>query len=337
MLHTVVQTTCTDRHHMSDAAVHEHRSMLPMFVPTNGMSIRDGEVVSTPADVQTQRSAGGPTLGDIAAHNNSAEASLGARLASVDIFKICALLHSINLEFRDSARLDRQIARDCDIAAQGAAAKALRDSGLCQMVGTFLTSAFAIAGAGVNLKGASKAQARFDVEIGGSTARNEPSFRAGLFNHGGIGQLFQAGLFNQGGRRRLNEALFNIASYLLRGAARERQAPRARLHSQPAGFDLNRVYRAQQVAQETTMSWGGVATGITELGKLGGAALDMGATVEQEKKAKLEAESTKMRSRADDESEFKLAYEKVIQDVLEKLSEVRRADADTRSKIANMG
>ncbi|WEX91755.1 hypothetical protein PZN02_006070 (plasmid) [Sinorhizobium garamanticum] len=337
MRHTVVQTNCTDRHHLSDAAVHEHRSILPMFMPTNGMSMRDAEVVSTPADVQLQRSAGGPTLGDVAAHNNSAEASLGARLASVDIYKISALLHSLNLEFRDSARLDRQIARDCDIAAQGAAAKALRDSGLCQLVGTFLTSAFAIAGAGVSLKGASKAQARFDVEIGSSTARNKTSFKAGLFKHGGIRQLFQAGLFKHGGRRQLNEALCNIAYYLLRRAARGPQAPRARLGSRPAGFDPDRVYRAQQVAQRTTMSWGGVATGITELGKLGGAALNMGATVEQEKKAKLEAESTKMRSRADDESEFKSAYEKMIQDVLEKLSEVRRADADTRSKIANMG
>ncbi|RMC62477.1 hypothetical protein EBB04_32890 [Sinorhizobium meliloti] len=294
--------------------------MSPMFMHSNGMSMRDGEVVSTPADIQLQRSAGGPTLGDIAAHNNGAEASLGARLASVDIFKICALLHSLNLEFRDSARLDRQIARDCDIAAQGAATKALRDSGLCQMVGTFLTSAFAIAGAGVSLKGASRAQARFDVEIGGSTASNKTSFKPGLFKHGC--------------RRQLHEALCNIARFLLRRAARGRQAP---MHSRPAGFDLNRAYRAQQVAQQTTMSWGGVATGITELGKLGGAALNMGATVKQEQKAKLEAESTKMRSRADDESEFKSAYEKVIQDVLERLSEVRRADADTRSKITNMG
>ncbi|GLS33048.1 hypothetical protein SAMN04488498_1465 [Mesorhizobium albiziae] len=302
MLHTVVQTSRIAGHHLSEGALIGHRPFLPMSATTNDMSMRDGGVVSTPADPGKFSSAGVPTLEDTIVQNNGAEAALGARLASVDIYAVGALLHSLNLEFRESARLDRQAARDCDIAAQSAAAKALRASGLCQLVGTVLTSTFAIAGAGVNLKGASKAQARFQKEVGDSTALNKTSLQADL------------------GKRDTKLA----------------SEPPQRVGESP-GVDPTSIQSAQLAGQQTTMIWSSVATGITEVGKLGGAGSNMGATIEQEKKAKLEAEGTKMRSRAEDESEFKSAYEKMIQDVLEKLSEVRRAEAETMSKIANMG
>ncbi|MBA1143904.1 MULTISPECIES: hypothetical protein [Mesorhizobium] len=249
--------------------------------------------MATPADHSNVSSAGVPTLGDIAVRNNGAESALGARLASVDIYTIGALLHSLNLKFRESARLDRQAARDCDIAAQDAAAQALRAAGVFQLVGTVLTSAFAIAGAGASLKGAIKAQVSFQQQLGGSTALNKTNSQA-----------------NSG------ESL-NVTG-----------SPRG---------DVRSIQKAQQGAQATTMMWSGAATGITEVGKIGGAGLNMGATIEQEKKARLEAEATEMRSNADAQSEFKSAYEKMIQDVLETLSEVRRAEAETNSKIVSIG
>ncbi|NRP75958.1 hypothetical protein ILFOPFJJ_06882 [Ensifer psoraleae] len=277
MLHTVVQTNPIDSLNLWGGASLENPPFLPMSPTVNRINMTDGGVVSAPSDPCKLPWAGVPTLADTAGQENGSESVLGARLASVDIHAVGALLHSLNLKFRESARLDRQAARDCDIAAQNAAAKALRTSGLFQLVGTITTSAFAIAGAGVNLKGASKAQSRFQEEVGGSTALNKTS------------------------------------------------------------VDPTSLQSAQQVAQRTTMVWSGIATGITEVGKIGGAAFNMGATIEQEEKARLEAEGTKMRARADTESEFKSAYEQMIKDVLEKLSEVSRADAETRSKISNMG
>ncbi|ULJ74436.1 hypothetical protein [Rhizobium gallicum] len=262
MLHAIVKADYVGDRQLWSGPLLEHRPVVPLSQTANDMNMRDGGFVSASADSCKLSSAGVPTLGEIAAQNNGAEPDLRARLGSVDIYAVGALLHSLNLEWRDSARLDRQAARDCDIAAQDAAAKALRASGLFQLTGTILTSTFAIAGAGVTLKGATKAQVPFQEQVGGSTALR---------------------------------------------------------------------------AQQTTMLWSGVATGITEVGKIAGAASNMGATMEQEKKARLEAESIKMRSRAESESEFKTAYEKMIQDVLEKLSEVRRAESETRSKVANMG
>lgn len=304
MLHTIVETNRVAGHHLPEGALIEHWPFLPMSATANGRSTSDGGVVSTSADPGNFSSAGLPTLGDIIIQNNGAEAALGARLASVDIYAVGALLHSLNLEFRESARLDRQASRDRDIAAQDAAAKALRASGLCQLAGTVLTSALAIAGAGINLKGASKAQARF--QEGMSAVRRLSTRQVTLAPDKGVGNY--------------------------------RRVFRPTSASRTASWrDPTKIYRAQQVAQETTMIWSGVATGITEVGKLGGAASNMGATIEQEKKAKREAEGAMMRSLAEDESEFKSAYEKMIQDVLEKLSEVRRAEAETRSKIANMG
>ncbi|TIS44076.1 MAG: hypothetical protein E5Y35_08985 [Mesorhizobium sp.] len=296
MLNSIEQTNRVCGHHLSGGAVQE-QPFSPMPATSNGISMSDGEAVSTPADPRKLASVGSPTLGNIAVQKNVAETALGARLVSVDIHAVGALLHRLNLELRNSARLDRQAARDSDIAAQDAAAKALRASGLLQLVGTLLTSTFAIAGAGASLKGASKAQARFDEEIGGlKSSDSEVSTKAEL----------------------------------------SEPAPKLATET-PSPVDEARIYRANQVAQEATMTWSGVSTGITEVGKIGGAGSNMGATIEQQKQAELEAEATKMHSRADDESEFKSSYETMIQDVLQTLSEVRRADAETRSKIANMG
>ncbi|MER8982426.1 hypothetical protein [Mesorhizobium sp. M0870] len=284
-------------------------------------------------------------LADIDVQTAAAE-TLGARLASVDIYAVGALLHRLNLQFRDSARLDRQVARDCDIAAQNAAAKALRASGLCQLVGTVLTSAFAIAGAGLSFQGARKAQARFDAEIGGWKARNgKTSFQTEVSKPA----TKPDPEISLEGSQPPHVAVTPVTKPDpeivevdqpppdLGKAATKRDPETLPEDSQPPGVDLTGIYRAQQVAQQTTMTWSGVATGISELGKIAGAGLNMAATIEQEKKAKLDAEDTEIRSRAEDETEYKSAYERMINDVLETLSEVRRADAETRSKIANMG
>lgn len=256
MEHTIVQTPSIGHPRLWGGGVQEHRTFLPM-------SAMLGKVVSTPANPLTLVLADSPTPGDIVARNDGAKtAALEARLVSVDLYAVGGLLHSLNLRLRDSARLDRQAARDCDISAQQAAANALRASGLNQLLGTIVTSAFAIAGAGVNI-GAG-------VKLG-------------------------------------------------------------------AGAKLVGTSEAQASLEPTMMTWNGAAMGISELGKVPGACLQMGATIELEEKARLEAEGSMSRSRAEDETEYKSGYESVIRDVLEKLSELRRADAETRSKIASMG
>ncbi|RUV82729.1 hypothetical protein EOA60_19805 [Mesorhizobium sp. M1A.F.Ca.IN.020.06.1.1] len=351
MLNSIEQTNRVCGHHLSGGAVQE-QPFSPMPATSNGISMSDGEAVSTPADPRKLASVGSPTLGNIAVQKNVAETALGARLVSVDIHAVGALLHRLNLELRNSARLDRQAARDSDIAAQDAAAKALRASGLLQLVGTLLTSTFAIAGAGASLKGASKAQARFDEEIGGlKSSDSEVSTKAELCEPAPKLATENPPLVDEAGtslkgaskaQARFDEEIEEIGglkssdSEVSTKAELSEPAPKLATET-PSPVDEARIYRANQVAQEATMTWSGVSTGITEVGKIGGAGSNMGATIEQQKQAELEAEATKMHSRADDESEFKSSYETMIQDVLQTLSEVRRADAETRSKIANMG
>ncbi|WP_353642778.1 hypothetical protein [Mesorhizobium sp. WSM2239] len=336
----------------------EHWPFLPMAATSSGMGVRFGELITTPADLFKLASAGSPMLGDVFVQNKGAETALGARLASVDIYAVGALLHSLSLKFRESARLDRQAARDCDIAAQEAAAKSLRASGVCELVGTLLTSAFSITGAGVSIMGASKAQTLFDAKLSGLNETGfrahakpaaEPSPKAIQPPEPKLGpEPFAGG--SQPPEPKLVPEPFAEGSQppepklVPEPYAGGSQPPEPKLvpepfpgGSQPPSADMTRIYGAQQVAHQTTLIWSGIATGMTEVGKIAGAGSKMGATNEQEKKAKLEAEGTMMRSRADDESEFKSAYEKMIQDVLAKLSEMRAAEAETRSRIANMG
>ncbi|RWP02739.1 hypothetical protein [Mesorhizobium sp.] len=376
MLHTVVQANDSRGSRLLGGDLDEHCPFFPISATSDGIAVRYGELITTPADLFKLASAGSPTLGDTVVQNKGAETTLGARLASVDMYAVGALLHSLSLKFRESARLDRQAARDCDIAAQEAAAKALRASGICELVGTLLTSAFGITGAGVSIMGASKAQTRFDAKLSGLNKTGfrghtklaaEPSPKASQPPPVDKNRIYRA-LRTSGIRELVGTLLtsaFTIAGARVstRGASKahtrldaklsgleetsfraDLQQPEPKLvrepspeTSRPPPVDLTGIYRAQQVAHETTMIWSGLATGMTDVGKIAGAAFKMGATSEQEKKAKLEAEGTKMRSRADDESEFKSAYEKMIQDLLEKLSETRRAEAETMSRIANMG
>ncbi|PPQ14019.1 hypothetical protein CV770_39215 [Bradyrhizobium sp. AC87j1] len=75
---------------------------------------------------------------------------------------IAALIVRLNSELRKAAREDMWAAVGADIAAQDAAAKSIRSSGLYQLFGSIVASSGAIAGAGMNLKGARQSQLRFE-------------------------------------------------------------------------------------------------------------------------------------------------------------------------------
>ncbi|WP_194456195.1 hypothetical protein [Bradyrhizobium sp. CCBAU 53421] len=75
---------------------------------------------------------------------------------------VAALIVRLNSELRKAAREDMWAAVGADIAAQDAAAKSIRNSGLYQLFGSIVASSGAIAGAGMNLKGARQSQLRFE-------------------------------------------------------------------------------------------------------------------------------------------------------------------------------
>nr|WP_166309057.1 hypothetical protein [Bradyrhizobium sp. 2S1]MCK7664765.1 hypothetical protein [Bradyrhizobium sp. 2S1]MCK7664780.1 hypothetical protein [Bradyrhizobium sp. 2S1] len=75
---------------------------------------------------------------------------------------IAALIVRVNSELRKAAREDMWAAVGADIAAQDAAAKSIRSSGLYQLIGSIVASSGAIAGAGMNIKGARESQLLFE-------------------------------------------------------------------------------------------------------------------------------------------------------------------------------
>ncbi|MGX9432249.1 hypothetical protein [Bradyrhizobium sp. LeoA1S1] len=105
---------------------------------------------SGPPELVTQQTLSGiaPKLKDFATGSNMSA--------------VAALIVRLNSELRKAAREDMWAAVGADIAAQDAAAKSIRSSGLYQLFGSIVASCGAIAGAGMNLKGALKSQLRFD-------------------------------------------------------------------------------------------------------------------------------------------------------------------------------
>lgn len=316
---------------------------------------------------------------------SSVQTKLTDVTAQIDLSAIAALIVRLNNDLRKSARQDLWAAVASDVAAQGAAAKAIRDSGLCQLFGTILTSACALAGAGLNLKGARRSQARFDEittrtqrPLPGSNLRPEgPSRPTGqtqrIGGEDGLEHLAEGqgtlprsdlgpDLPNRpAGQAQRSEAEDNVlqdaaasdhiaeqgsgnsvtphASEIEPAGQGHAPTPPPEPDARPHGTDaleLSRITEAQTAAQGEVMKWTGLSAIATEASKIPGAGLTMGATHYQEEQARREADSTKAKAQAEDEKQFIESYQTVIEDMLDKLAELRRADSETRSKLVSM-
>ncbi|MCP2223722.1 hypothetical protein [Bradyrhizobium elkanii] len=348
-----------------DAAAHQQLPWVPMSAADACRDVPEGEITRPLAD-RVERapgwgSIGVPDLADVEIQKlSNVQAKLKDFAAGNEISAVAALIVRLNAEFRKAARSDRSAALNVEIAAQEAAAKALRNTGLCQLFGAIATSGGAMLGAGVNLKGARQIQARFDElykakiqtplpKSGLETpAPNSPSGRAQRFDKPegepevcdkphGKAQLTQAP------EREARPSDDNVEMTGLDGST---SSSRGNTPGDPLRLDapdsttdpleFTRVVQAQTAAQQAAMRWNGMGTIATEAFKLPGAGLNMGATHYQEEKARLEADGTKARAQVEEESEFMASYETVVQDFLGKLAEIRRADTEARSKIVSM-
>ncbi|WP_283979374.1 hypothetical protein [Sinorhizobium sp. 7-81] len=259
--------------------------------------------------------------------------------AAVDISAVASLVLRLNRQYREAARQDRWAARDAEMAGQKAAAKALRDSGLCQFFGAIAISCGAMAGAGVNLKGARQIEKEFNSKLKAPIADNsatrlpEGSLEGRAQTPDNSATRLPEGSLE--GRARTPDRSGLVDESATSTQPGKRDAPPTDGTAEP--FGDTSIIQAQTAAQTEAMRWSALGTIATEASKLPGAALNMGATHFQEEKVRLDANSTKAHEQAEDESEFIANYEKLIQDILEKLAEIRRADTDMRSKIINMG
>ncbi|RTE88300.1 MULTISPECIES: hypothetical protein [Bradyrhizobium] len=361
MVFAVQRETTVGGHDRLDAAVHEQLPWVPISATVRGRNVPEGEIPLPLADPVKARGWGSVDVRD------PAEVVIREKLSNVDLklkdfvtgndaSAVAAVFVRLNAELRKAARSDRSAALNVEIAAQEAAAKALRSSGLCQLFGAIATSGGAILGAGVNLKGARQIQARFDevykakIQAPLPKSRvetptpNSPSGQAQRFDKSegelelrdephGKGQIIQAPERDAWSSQddiemtRLNSSRSNTL-----GDPHRLDAP----NSTTDPLEFTRVVQAQTEAQQEAMRWNGMGTIATEAFKLPGAGLNMGATHYQEEEAQLQADSTRAQAQMENESEFLASYETTIQDVLGELAEIRRADSEARSKIVSM-
>ncbi|MCK1326401.1 hypothetical protein ACVWZV_009304 [Bradyrhizobium sp. GM5.1] len=365
MVFAIERETIVGGYDLLDATPHQQLPRVPISATVRGRNVQ-GEFTRPLADpVEGARgwgSVGVPNFADVVIHEklSNIQVKLKDFATGNDISAVAALIVRLNAEFRKAARSDRSAALNVEIAAQEAAAKALRNSGLCQLFGAIATSCGAMLGAGVNLKGARQIQARFDelykakiqtplpkssVE---TPAPNSPSGQTQRFDRPeGEPELYDEphgkAQLTQAPEREARPSEDNIEMTRLDGGT---SSSRGNTPGDPLRLDapdhttdslgFTRVVQAQTAAQQAAMRWNGMGTIATEAFKLPGAGLSMGATHYQEEKAKLEADGTKARARMEEESEFMANYETVIQDFLGKLAEIRRADTEARSKIVYM-
>ncbi|WP_027520089.1 hypothetical protein [Bradyrhizobium sp. WSM1417] len=364
MVFAIEPETTVGGYDLLDAAVHQQPPWVPTSATVRGRNVPEGEIPRPLADpVEGTRgwgSVGVPDLADVVIHEklSNVQVKLKDFVTGNDISAVAALIVRLNAEFREAARSDRSAALDDEIAAQEAAAKALRNSGLCQLFGAIATSGGGMLGAGVNLKGARQIQSRFDelykakiqTPLSKSSvetpAPNSPSGQAQRFDKQGEPELYDKphdkAQCTQAPERDARPLEDNIEMTRLHGSktsSSNTPSDPLRLdtpHSMTDPLEFTRVVQAQTAAQQAAMRWNGMGTIATEAFKLPGAGLNMGATHYQEEKAKLEARGTKARAQMEEEREFMASYESAIQDFLGKLAEIRRADTEARSKIVYM-
>ncbi|MGY4403842.1 hypothetical protein [Bradyrhizobium sp. USDA 3315] len=366
MAFAIERETSVGGYELLNAAVHQQLPWLPISAAVRGRNLPEGEIPRPLADpvegARGRGSIGVPHLADVVIDEklSNVEVKLKDFVTGNDISAVAALIVRLNAEFRKAARSDRSAALNVEIAAQEAAAKALRNSGLCQLFGAIATSGGAMLGAGVNLKGARQIQARFDELYKAKIqtplpksgveppAPNSPSAQTPRFDKPeGEPELCDKpqgnAQFTQAPEREARCSEDSIEMTRLDGSTSSSRGntlgdpPRPDApDSTTAPLEFTRVVQAQTAAQQAAMRWNGLGTIATEAFKLPGAGLNMGATHYQEEKAKLEADSTKARAQMEDESEFMASYQATIQDFLGKLAEIRRADTEARSKIVYM-
>lgn len=267
---------------------------------------------------------------------NGAVVNLRSLSASpVNIQQIAQVMQEANLRERDSARLDRQAARDADVAAQHQAADKIRDAANFNFAATIATSAMSVLGAVASTVGAVKAiNIRADASAEAEAlTNNASSLRLDALEDTADATTMRtdaAKLGTPGDPMTVRQqAELNQAA-----ATMDRSAVLKNLEAQQLETSAQKITLAGDVAAkklDTYSQLGGTA--VTEAGKATGAALQRVAAERDAERSELQAKSTVARNQADDQSDFIRAYSDNIRAVLDKLSAIQQAEADTNRTI----
>jgi hypothetical protein len=225
---------------------------------------------------------------------------------AVSIQQIAQVIQDQNLQSREAARQDRELARDADIAAQQKAADEIRRGAIFSLVSTVVSSSMAIGGGALQMRGATQAFQTYRQAA--ATPQNQLTNPA-------------AQIPKPGGSVEMD----NLAA--------KRPPPPAQDPQVAALERRMRISEAEPKARYQADM--GTARGqiATETGKIGGALLNIGTAEAEAEKAEQLAESAKMRTRAEDETDFIRAYADNVRAVQEKLAALQQAEADTNRQI----
>jgi hypothetical protein len=258
---------------------------------------------------------GAPLLPEPRQFSTLGVSGIGPRLgdfgtSAVGIQQIAQVVQEQNLQARETARQDRQAARDADIAAQQKVADEIRNAAVFALVSTVVSSGMAIAGGAVQMRGAVKA-----VQLQ-RAAMAPPPDPAKTTNTASMTST-------KSGAKAIELDDF---------ASRKPKTPPKDVATLDAERDQRLKLAEPEIRAAADKGMAG-NTLLTEGGKLTGGIVNIGASGAEARKAEEQAESTKFRSMAEDETDFIRAYADNVRAVQEKLAALQQAEADTNRQI----
>jgi hypothetical protein len=268
---------------------------------------------------------------------------MGLNTATTSVAAIAKIIQESNLQARESARLDRQQARDTDVSKQLEAADKTRDMANFNLAATAVTSAISMVGSVVSIAGAVKAETLRGAALGRSEKLNVDADR--LRNPASVPSdlATKEASRNLAGRKDSLENAVEMqelgkgsgASDLKDATTLKRDELKADRLDTKAARDLK---TAEVEASNIDRKFTTAAQVTTETGKIVGAALQRVGAEKDAERMEIQAAASVARTKAEDQSDFMRAYADNVRAVLEKLSAIQQAEADTnRSIIRNLG
>jgi len=301
---------------------------------------------------------------------------MGLNTATTSVAAIAKIIQESNLQARESARLDRQQARDTDVSKQLKAADKTRDMANFNLAATAVTSAISMVGSVVSIVGAVKADAvrspvakqSGQLNLEADTIRNNTAKSAGGGADTQVKSAHSAAQ-NSAGQEVKSDLARPSVDVEIEMADMKADKSVAQAAPRPDDVDVNvpssggsqpndatklqmaekqadlldakaarDLKNAEVEAANIDRNFTTAAQVTTETGKIIGAALQRVGAEKDAERMEIQAEASVARTRAEDQTDFMRAYADNVRAVLEKLSAIQQAEADTnRSIIRNLG
>lgn len=248
------------------------------------------------------------------------------RLSPDNVQELAKLSVENDLQARQASREKRAADRESDYSLQMSAADKMRSQAALTFAAAVTMSSIAIVGSAVSIAGSAKAtKSSMDGPDGPSSSGKAkapevelPTLRETAPSSGTAGKYRFSNDAPEGG-----------------GAPKSGvDEQRAEMSAVNRDASINAAVMKQNVrAQAIQTKYSAAGSMITELGRMGGAAMNYQAAEMDAEKTEMQAQASKFRTLGEDESEFVKSYTDNIQSVIQKLAAIQESEAENMRQI----